>query len=341
MRLISHIISLRIFRRPKTRQKWEWILDFHLPGGREKWLQVDANSALCLAVKPSSNLQFDSSFGFFLFSSRPYFQNNSRRRRIGGEAATFITAKKIQRVERGHFSSGKCSCSTHELWPCPSISLAKKKKLRSVRTNAQCFSVTPSDHVQFVPSSHCYQTRTQVFAHSCEMTTPNEYLDIALEWRSRQKKDPQCHSLDSQDIWHLAPLWYSTRCSYVWFCFYLERDACSAHQLELDQKKKIKKSFLAPQLTTNPVLLRSVEQGVFRAKHFQRERVHALIWDTAGPIAMHEHGRPDCCERPKSLFMACSFSLCSTMGVRVFRHPGSCVCSCLKINKIKLARGEA
>lgn len=125
------------------------------------------------------------------------------------------------------------------------------------------------------------------------------------------------------------------------FVFYLERDACSAHQLELDQKKKIKKSFLAPQLTTNPVLLRSVEQRVFRAKHFQRERVHALIWDTAGPIAMHEHGRPDCCERPKSLFMACSFSLCSTMGVRVFRHPGSCVCSCLKINKIKLARGEA
>lgn len=261
-------------------------------------------------------------------------------RRIGGEAPTFITAKKSKEWKRGHFSSGKRSCRTHELWPCPSISLAKKNWGPSEPTLSVFLSL-PATTFNLSPALTATKKTPQVFAHSSEMTTPNEYLDIALEWRSRQKKDPQCHSLDSQDIWHLAPLWYSTRCSYVLFCFYLERDVCSAHQLELDQKKKIKKSFLAPQLTTNPVLLRSVEQRVFRAKHFQRERVHALIWDTAGPIAMHEHGWPDCCERPESVFMACSFSLCSTMGVRVFRHPGSCVCSCLKINKIKLARGEA
>lgn len=168
MRLISHIISLRIFRRPKTRQKWEWILDFHLPGGREKWLQVDANSALCLAVKPSSNLQFDSSFGFFFSLPVHTFKitadvwqhlgNATFRKANWRRSADFYYGQKIQRVERGHFSSGKRSCRTHELWPCPSISLAKKK-LRSVRTNAQCFSVTPSDHVQFVPSSHCYQKK--------------------------------------------------------------------------------------------------------------------------------------------------------------------------------------
>lgn len=136
MRLISHIISLRIFRRPKTRQKWEWILDFHLPGGREKWLQVDANSALCLAVKPSSNLQFDSSFGFFFSLLVHTFKitadvwqhlgNATFRKANWRRSSDFYYGQKIQRVERGHFSSGKRSCRTHELWPCPSISLAKK-----------------------------------------------------------------------------------------------------------------------------------------------------------------------------------------------------------------------
>lgn len=107
MRLISHIISLRILRRPKTRQKWEWILDFHLPGGREKWLQVDANSALCLAVKPSSELQsavwlllLVSSFLFpsILLKSLLTFGNISKvrrsGRRSGGEAPTFLMSHK-------------------------------------------------------------------------------------------------------------------------------------------------------------------------------------------------------------------------------------------------------